>query len=128
MNVESNGKSPHRDSSSEEIDLLAQGSTSSRPADTPRELGDFRIIEKIASGGMATVYEAEQISLKRRVALKILPSHLSDSANAVRRFQREAEAGRAIPRSYRSTQWASTTEPTTSPRSSWKRASPSLTA
>ena len=93
MNVESSGKSPHKGSSSEEIDLLAQESASSRSPGVPRELGDFRIIEKIASGGMATVYEAEQISLKRRVALKILPSHLADSAKAVRRFQREAEAG-----------------------------------
>jgi len=42
---------------------------------------------------MATVYEAEQVSLKRRVALKILPPHLSESAKAVSRFRREAEAG-----------------------------------
>ena len=39
------------------------------------------------------VYEAEQISLNRRVALKVLPSHLSFSKEAVLKFQREAEAG-----------------------------------
>jgi eukaryotic-like serine/threonine-protein kinase len=58
-----------------------------------RTLGDFRIIREIGSGGMGTVYEAEQISLKRRVALKLLPSHLSILAHAVLRFRREAVAG-----------------------------------
>lgn len=59
----------------------------------PQFFGDFKIIREIGSGGMATVYEAEQISLKRRVALKVLPSYLSYSSKAVRKFQREAEAG-----------------------------------
>lgn len=61
--------------------------------EVPRVLGDFRIIREIGSGGMATVYEAAQISLSRRVALKVLPSHLSISGRAVQKFQREAEAG-----------------------------------
>jgi tetratricopeptide (TPR) repeat protein/tRNA A-37 threonylcarbamoyl transferase component Bud32 len=56
-------------------------------------MGDFRIIRMIGKGGMATVYEAEQISLKRRVALKVLPGHLSLHDEAVKRFRREAEAG-----------------------------------
>ena len=56
-------------------------------------LGDFRIIGAIGRGGMARVYEAEQISLKRRVALKILSPHLSFSKQAVWKFRREAEAG-----------------------------------
>jgi len=56
-------------------------------------LGDFRILREIGSGGMGTVYEAEQISLRRRVALKILPRHLSFSREAVLKFKREAEAG-----------------------------------
>jgi tetratricopeptide (TPR) repeat protein/tRNA A-37 threonylcarbamoyl transferase component Bud32 len=47
----------------------------------------------IGKGGMATVYEAEQISLKRRVALKVLPGHMSLHDEAVKRFRREAEAG-----------------------------------
>jgi eukaryotic-like serine/threonine-protein kinase len=58
-----------------------------------RTLGDFRILQKIGEGGMGTVYAAEQISLKRRVALKVLSSHLSLSDAGVRKFRREAEAG-----------------------------------
>ena len=58
----------------------------------PKILGDYRITRKIGAGGMATVYEAEQIPMKRRVALKILPSHLSYSDEAVVKFHREAEA------------------------------------
>jgi len=57
-----------------------------------RRLGDFRIIREIGRGGMGVVYEAEQESLGRRVAVKVLPSiHLS-SPSAVRRFRREAKA------------------------------------
>jgi len=58
-----------------------------------RVLGDFRIIREIGRGGMGVVYEAEQVSLRRRVALKILPEHLSFSYDAVKKFRREAEAG-----------------------------------
>ena len=56
-------------------------------------IGDFRIIGEIGSGGMGTVYEAVQLSLRRPVALKILPTHLSISNDAVLKFRREAEAG-----------------------------------
>jgi len=63
------------------------------PPRIPAVLGDFRILRPIGAGGMGAVYEAEQISLKRRVALKLLPPHLSLSDSAVRKFRREAEAG-----------------------------------
>lgn len=64
-----------------------------RDASSHRILGDFRIIREIGSGGMARVFEAEQLSLRRRVALKVLPPHLSFSERVVKRFHREAEAG-----------------------------------
>ncbi|MBU0753714.1 MAG: serine/threonine-protein kinase, partial [Planctomycetes bacterium] len=58
-----------------------------------RILGDFKIVRELGKGGMGVVYEAEQISLKRRVALKLLPPPLGLSDHAVRKFKREAEAG-----------------------------------
>jgi len=56
------------------------------------KLGDFVIVQEIGRGGMGAVYEAEQISLKRRVALKVLPDDLADNPRAIRRFHREVEA------------------------------------
>ena len=73
----------------EEVDLL-DGGLSEKP---PTVIGDFRILHEIGRGGMGRVYEAEQVSLNRRVALKILPAHLSFSDTAVKKFHREAEAG-----------------------------------
>jgi hypothetical protein len=57
----------------------------------PARLGDFRIVRELGRGGMGVVYEAEQISLKRRVALKVLRFGAAADPEAQRRFQREAE-------------------------------------
>ncbi len=54
--------------------------------------GDFEVRRKIGQGGMGTVYEAWQRSLKRPVALKVLANSLAMTDNVVTRFQREAEA------------------------------------
>tara|TARA_R110002072_G_scaffold173600_1_gene328241 strand:- start:41723 stop:45088 length:3366 start_codon:yes stop_codon:yes gene_type:complete len=54
------------------------------------KLGDFRIIREIGRGGMGVVYEAEQMSLGRRVAIKALPLLSVSQPELVKRFQREA--------------------------------------
>ena len=56
------------------------------------QLGDFRLERRLGSGGMGVVYQALQVSLNRRVALKVLPSSLVGDASAIERFHREARA------------------------------------
>jgi len=58
---------------------------------TPRRLGDFLIRGEIGRGGMGAVYEAEQLSLGRKVALKVLRFGVVSDAEAIDRFKREAE-------------------------------------
>jgi WD40 repeat protein/serine/threonine protein kinase/Tfp pilus assembly protein PilF len=55
-------------------------------------LGDFRILREVGRGGMGIVYEAEQESLGRRVALKVLPGQALLDPQQQKRFQREARA------------------------------------
>lgn len=59
---------------------------------TITQLGDFRIIREIGHGGMGVVYEAEQVSLGRHVALKVLPNASLKDPKQKRRFEREARA------------------------------------
>ncbi len=58
----------------------------------PGCLGDFYILRQIGQGGMGIVYEAEQISLVRRVALKVLPFASTLDAKQLQRFQNEARS------------------------------------
>jgi serine/threonine protein kinase len=55
------------------------------------EVGDFRIVKRLGSGGMGIVYQARQISLNRIVALKVLGGALTQEG-AIARFRREAQA------------------------------------
>jgi serine/threonine protein kinase/Flp pilus assembly protein TadD len=59
-------------------------------AGTP--LGDFRLLREVGRGGMGVVYEAEQLSLGRRVALKVLPFAGALDARQLQRFKNEAQA------------------------------------
>lgn len=61
-----------------------------------RVLGDFRIIAEIGRGGMGVVYEAEQISLGRRVALKVLPYAAMLDSRRLQRFKNEAHAAATL--------------------------------
>jgi serine/threonine protein kinase len=58
----------------------------------PQPLGDFRIVRQIGRGGMGVVYEAVQLSLGRRVALKVLPLAATLDPKQLQRFKNEAQA------------------------------------
>jgi WD40 repeat protein/serine/threonine protein kinase len=64
--------------------------------DATRKFGDFRLIREIGRGGMGIVYEAEQTSLRRRVALKVLTAAGSIDDRQLQRFQIEARAAAAL--------------------------------
>lgn len=59
---------------------------------TGQNLSNYKVIEKLGSGGMATVYKAHELSLNRVVALKVLSSRLSQDEEYIKRFHREAQA------------------------------------
>jgi len=58
--------------------------------------GKYRVRRLLGSGGMGTVYKAENLSIGRTVALKVLHPHLADDGVTLQRFQREARAAAAV--------------------------------
>ena len=60
------------------------------------EIGDFRVVGLLGKGGMGAVYEAEDLTLQRSVALKVLLPEFVDDHRARARFQREIEHAVAI--------------------------------
>jgi hypothetical protein len=81
--------------------VLMEKARSAEDTDDPRrpggaaplpQLGDYQILREIGRGGMGVVYEAQQLSLGRHVAIKVLPSHALLDVRQLARFQREARS------------------------------------
>ena len=66
------------------------------PPPEAQMLGDFALVRKLGQGGMGAVYEAVQVKLDRKVALKVLPDKFISDPVFLERFQREAKAAAAI--------------------------------
>jgi serine/threonine protein kinase len=76
--------------------LVPATQTDLEEAEEASQLGDFRILREVGRGGMGVVYEAEQTSLRRRVALKVLPFAAMLDERCLQRFRNETQAAAGL--------------------------------
>ena len=60
------------------------------------QVGHYRIIRPLGAGGMGEVWLADDVTLKRKIALKVLPAGMAADPERLARFQREAQAVAAL--------------------------------
>lgn len=79
------------------LDVVKEVANGPPPALTPgSRLGRYSIIAKLGAGGMGQVFVAQDLQLRRKVALKVLPPWLTRDERALRRFEQEAQAASAL--------------------------------
>lgn len=78
------------------IGKVAESIISKSNLSTGQEIGHYKILKKIGAGGMGEVFLAEDLRLKRKIALKILPVAISQNKNHLHRFEQEAFAASAL--------------------------------
>lgn len=79
-----------------EIGKAENHENSSEPNLVGETIGEYQLLRRLGRGGMAVVYLAEQKSLRRQVALKVLKDEYSNDQSYIKRFHREAQAAAAL--------------------------------